>query len=89
MANKNDEVSDKQKEVWLFLVKHVERFGYQPSVREIANALGVDKRAIQDRIARLVEKGVIELPEGGRDRAILLKNVRFQAFFDENTMREE
>lgn len=82
MAKKKDEVSEKQQEVWMFIVKHVEWYGYQPTIREIAEALGVDKRAIQDRLALLAEKGLIELPAGDRDRAILLKNVRFEAVFE-------
>lgn len=82
MANKQDEVSEKQREVYLFIIGFVERFGFQPTLREIADALGVDKRAIQDRLRLLEEKGLIELSGESRDRAIVLKHVRFKVVYE-------
>lgn len=87
MAREQDEVSEKQWEVYLFVVRFLERHGYQPSIREIADALGVDKRAVQDRIRRLVRKGLVE--RGNRDRAIRLKHVRFEPKFDAPAVERE
>lgn len=84
MATKQTELSEEQEETWLFLIRHVERYGFQPSVREMADALGVDKRAIQDWLARLEEKGLLSLPDGSRSRAIILNNVRFEAHFSKD-----
>jgi SOS-response transcriptional repressor LexA len=76
---KQTEVSQKQLELYRFLVHHIEENGYQPSHTEMADAFGVTKRAILDRLRQLEAKGLIEPPEAGRERAIRLKYVRFQA----------
>src|SRR5205823_5586466 len=84
MAKKQLVVSEKQLEVFMFIIKHVEAYGYQPSQQEVANALGVGKRAILDRLILLQEKGYLELSGESRDRGIRLPNVKFEAKFIKN-----
>jgi SOS-response transcriptional repressor LexA len=81
VAKKQITASEKQLEVFVFIVQYVERHGYQPSQQEISNALGVARRAVFDRLKLLEEKGYLELSRDGRDRAIWLKHVRFEARF--------
>jgi SOS-response transcriptional repressor LexA len=70
-------MSDKQLEVFQHIIKHIQDHGYQPSVAEMAIHFEVTKRAILDRLKLLQEKGFIR--QTGKDRAIDLPHVRFQA----------
>ncbi len=70
--------SEKQLEVLLYIIAHVEVHGYQPSQAELAAHFKVSKNAIQGRLKELDRRGLIELPEG-KERAIILKNVEFRA----------
>lgn len=70
-------MSDKQLEIFQFIVAHIQDHGYQPSVSEMATHFEVTKRAILDRLKLLEEKGFIR--HTGKDRAIELPHVRFQA----------
>ncbi len=76
---KDDDISDKQREVYLYIIHHVEQFGFQPSHREIAEHFGVTKRAISQRLNLLAEKGWVDLSDGNRERAVVLRHVKFRA----------
>ncbi len=75
------DLTEKQAEVWMFLVNYVEANGYQPSQVEIAEHFGVTKKAIADRLVQLHAKGYIELPERYKDRCIKIMYVKFHAEF--------
>lgn len=81
MARQRDELSEQGRELYLFLVKFVERWGYQPSIREMAGAMHIDKRAVHDRLSRLSHLGLVILPKPRRERGLVLPHVRFQAVF--------
>jgi SOS-response transcriptional repressor LexA len=76
---KNVEISEKQLETYLSIIRHVEEHGYQPTQQEMADALGVTRRAIFDRLRQFADKGFIFLPEGNIDRNIGLPHLRFEA----------
>lgn len=73
--------SEKLLEVLRFIILHVEKFGYQPSQAEIAKEFGVTKNAITSRLKSLEQWGLIQLPKGKKDRAILIRYVSFQVVF--------
>lgn len=81
--------TEKQLEVWLFLVRYVEKHGFQPSLAEMGLHFGVDKRAIHGRLKELEAKGFIKLTSEAR--AIILKHVKFEAIADtgEETAKKE
>lgn len=72
--------SEKGLEVLRRIIAHVEIHGYQPSQQELADAIGVSKNAVQGRLKELARRGVVTLPEGNRERAIILNHVRFKAY---------
>lgn len=73
----NDQLTDKQQEVYDFIVKCVEENGYQPSLQEIGDHFGVDKNAIFMRVKGLAEKGWVRQSKPKKDRALTLLRVRF------------
>lgn len=77
-APKQEEISEKQLEVLLYIIRHIEEFGFQPSIVEIGHHFGVDKRAIYGRMKLLEQKGFILMSGEGRDRAVILHGVAFK-----------
>jgi SOS-response transcriptional repressor LexA len=74
----NPNPSEKQLELVLFIIRHVERWGYQPSRSEMAAHFKVTKSAINGRLIEAEARGIIKI-QPGKERAILLKYIRFQA----------
>jgi len=80
MATESDpNPSEKQLEVLRYIIAHIETHGFQPSQSEVAQAIGVTKNAIQGRLKELARRGIIDLPAGNRERAIVLKYIQFRA----------
>ncbi len=78
-------LSEKQAEVFQFIVEHVETHGFQPSNKEMAEHFGIYPKALSDRIGQLVLKGYIELPPKWSDRCFKLNHVRFRAEYTEES----
>lgn len=78
--------SQKGLETLLFIIAHVEIHGFQPSQAEIALHFGVSRNAIQGRLRELARRDIISLPEGSRERAVVLHFVEFTA---RNTKNEK
>ncbi|MBY0525563.1 MAG: hypothetical protein K2R98_19315 [Gemmataceae bacterium] len=78
MASRQINPSDKQMEVFRFLIAHIQEHGYQPSIAEMAMHFGVTKRAILDRLQQMESKGFLKTGRR-KDRAIELSYVKFQA----------
>lgn len=74
-------LSQKQAQLYLYLIEFIEKHGFQPTQREMAEHFGVDKKAIADRLRGLQRAGVIQLPGAGLERAIRFPFVRFKAGF--------
>lgn len=74
-------VSDGQLDIFRYLVKHVQEFGFQPTVQEVAEHFGVAPRAIHDKLGQLARKGFITLSPKGDTRAIRLHFVRFEPVY--------
>jgi predicted transcriptional regulator len=83
MAHKITEVTPKQGEVLRYIIKFTEQYGYQPSHTEIAEGIGVSRRAIFDRLRQLHDKGLIELPEDNQPRCIRLVGVKFKCILED------
>lgn len=65
-------LSDKQKEVFDFLVQHTADNGVMPSRREIAERLGISSKGTLDYyLDILIRKGWITRPESGRGIVLL------------------
>ena len=79
MSSRRPELSEKQAEVWAFVVEHVCRHGFQPTIREMAEHFGVTPKAILDRIAHLANKGYVETGAKASERCLRLKSVTFVA----------
>lgn len=73
--------TDKQLEVYEYVLNQVCENGYQPSYGEIAAHFGVTRTAIVSRLKELEQKGIIRLQE---DRAIILPFVYFCVQYSEN-----
>ena len=54
-----DQLTERQKEIYGFIVRQIEKSGIPPTVREIAKHFGVFPKAVQDHIAALERKGVL------------------------------
>jgi DNA-binding transcriptional regulator YhcF (GntR family) len=79
------EVSDEQKEVYFYIIKHVEDHGFQPSVRELAEQFGINQASMYQRLKLLARKGFVELTGG--ERSIILHHVTFRAELGEEARR--
>jgi DNA-binding GntR family transcriptional regulator len=79
---REDKITEAQAEVWEHIISHVERFGYQPSLREMAEYFQVSAVAIRDRITQLARKGYVDLPPKYSERCLKLNNVKFEATID-------
>lgn len=78
MAKKQAEVSEKQLEVFKYLIAYIQDNGFQPSVAEMAVHFNVSKRAVLDRLQLLEEKGFIRCGKS-KDRAIEFPMIKFKA----------
>lgn len=78
-SSKND-LTERQIEVWRYIVHHVEEYGYQPTQVEIGHACGVTKRAIFFHLKKLEQAGYLTMT--GEERAIKLHWVKFAARFE-------
>lgn len=75
-----------QAEALKYLVEHIERYGYQPSMGEMGEALGgITVAAIRDRIIQLAQKGFVEFTGKKRERALRIVNVTFRAVVGDAT----
>jgi repressor LexA len=54
-----DRLTPRQSEVVLFVRRYAEKHGFAPSLREIADALGVNVNAITGHLAAAARKGAI------------------------------
>ena len=54
-----DQLTERQKEIYGFIVRQIEKSGIPPTVREIAKHFDVFPKAVQDHIAALERKGVL------------------------------
>jgi len=63
-----DDLTNKQKDTLVFIKEFNNQKGYQPTIREIAKAMGVSHPAAYDRLLLIEKKGYIELT--GESRAI-------------------
>ena len=78
------DITEKQAEVYAYLINFICEHGYQPTQTEIAAELGVTRGAINDRLRQLEIKGYIRQPGVYQDRCVQLPNVRFEAYFLED-----
>lgn len=72
--NKNVEnLTDREEEVYNFIIKYTDRYGYSPTLREIGEALYISgTNAVHRYILSLKEKGYISyVPKKSRTLVIL------------------
>ena len=48
-----------QKAIFLFIAAYIEKHGYSPTIREMAEHFGVHLNAIQGQVNRLLAKGLL------------------------------
>jgi DNA-binding MarR family transcriptional regulator len=75
--------SDKQLETLRYLITFIEDHGYQPTQSEMAIHFDVTKNAIQNRLRELAKRGLVDMPAGEktRERALVIKHVKFRAYY--------
>lgn len=78
----DDKFSEKREEAYRLMVRHIEMYGMQPSVREIAQLLGIQVGAANGRIKGLREVGLLRDPNTSvhSDRKSELVGLRFKAY---------
>ncbi|MFC1787659.1 transcriptional repressor LexA [Patescibacteria group bacterium] len=71
-------LTPKQSEVLNLIQNHIQEYGYAPSYREIADALGLSSPAtIHQHVKTLLEKGCISMGDDGEARSIeVIRNDR-------------
>lgn len=72
-------LSEKQLDVYHYIIAHVSVHGFQPNMEEMGKVFGVSRNAIHGRLKELERRGFIELPNN-RERSIVLLNIQFQPF---------
>jgi repressor LexA len=75
----NAELTDTQDAVYRYLIRHVEEFGRQPTIEEIAARFGwVSKNGAHGHLRALEKKGLVRLRKA---RGVELVGVTFKAVF--------
>jgi len=70
------ELTDRQRQVFDFIVTFVERNHYSPTIREIGAELGIrNPNGVMGHLRAVAKKGYIELPDG-KTRAIRITKSR-------------
>lgn len=75
------QLTPRQREVYSFLEDFIEREGYSPSVREVADHFSISVKGAHDHIKALSKKGVIQ-SEGSVSRSIVLSRIRDEEILD-------
>lgn len=78
---KVERATAKQIIVWEYIIDHVEINGFQPSIQEMAEHFGIDRKALHDRLKELEKKHFIRLPGPNKERCIRLNLVRFKVMY--------
>jgi hypothetical protein len=79
VAKPIEEVTELQAEAYVALIRHVARWGFQPSLRELGKMLGCTGRAALERLRHLERKGLVKLNDTRRmERAVSLVHVKFE-----------
>jgi len=60
-----------------YILSFIQVYGYQPNQQQLADRFGVTKTAIAQRLPGLHNRGLIQLPDGNRERCIKVRYVRF------------
>lgn len=76
-------ITEPQAQVLLLIIRHVEEHGFQPSLTELAETLGITVKSVRDRMLQLAQKGYVEFPGKKMERCFRLKNVTFKAVIDD------
>lgn len=76
------EVTEKQKELYFYLVLFIEDHGYQPSIEEMAETFEVARKSIQDKITLMEEHGIMRRGQAKHERCVGLRHVGFKAIED-------
>ena len=75
MNNKNNNtLTERESEIYEYIVNAIRNEGYSPSVRDICNALGMKSTStVHTYLERLERKGVIQ-KESGKSRTLRVEN---------------
>ena len=74
-----EELTDIQKDHLCYLISHVEKYGFQPNILEMAEYFGKTTRAVRDVLAQLASKGFIEFGPPKQERCLTILGVKFVA----------
>lgn len=79
MSKYNSQISEKQYQIFKFIISATKKFGYPPSVREIAEAVNLSSSAtVHSHLKKLEELGYIRRGKG-RSRTIEILNPVFKS----------
>jgi repressor LexA len=79
MKKPNDKISEKQFQIFKFIVDSIKNIGYPPSVREIAEAVGLSSSAtVHSHLKKLEDLGYIKRGKGS-SRTIEILNSAYKA----------
>lgn len=70
------EMTDRQKEIYDWIVSETRKNRFQPSYSEIAAKFKITKKAVMDRLTAISRRGLIELPKGQA------RSIKFKEFGD-------
>jgi len=89
MKKPNDKISEKQFQIFKYIVDSIKNIGYPPSVREIAEAVGLSSSAtVHSHLKKLEELGYIRRGKGS-SRTIEILNSAYKTMDNnENDLRD-
>jgi repressor LexA len=82
--DKLGERTEKQKELYDYIVAHVKDKFHMPTIKEMAEHFGISTKAIYDRLTGLKNKGWVYMSKEVKER-----NVRLTGYIVEMTLRKE
>lgn len=66
--------------MYRYLVSHIEQYGYQPTVVEMARAVGAQPNTVNKWINLLESEGRILRPPYNRERCFLIPGLKFEPY---------
>ncbi|MHB1253871.1 MAG: LexA family protein, partial [Candidatus Humimicrobiaceae bacterium] len=89
MKKLNDKISEKQFQIFKFIVDSIKSIGYPPSVREIAEAVDLSSSAtVHSHLKKLEDLGYIRRGKGSSRTIEILNSAYKSSDNDENNLSD-
>ena len=83
------ELTHKQRTVLRLMIRFVSQNGFQPTRKELSERDGTTPHAVTQKIWSLQDKGFLVASEGGGERSLTIRGIKFEPCIDRDGLTEE